>query len=147
MRRLASGGGITRKRDIMATPRKPAARKRSPAKSAGVTKAKVRRVARKAKARLDEAAHEADLALRRTQRKLERTAQDVEARLEAAKAPAKRKAKHAGARVLSALQGASDSLIAVARKAKKRIAAAQRSLAPAKPAKAAKRPARKRAAA
>ncbi|HEX4885163.1 MAG TPA: hypothetical protein VFX05_13555 [Casimicrobiaceae bacterium] len=113
----------------MATTRKAAVRKSAQPKAAGsLSKAKVKRAARAAKARFDEVTHEADLALRRTQRSIERTAQKVETRLEEAKAPAKRRAKRVGGQVLTALHGASDSIIAVARKAKTRLAAAQRSL-------------------
>jgi len=64
----------------MVTTRKTAGRRTAPKKRAGgITKAKVKRVAREATASLDVAAHDARLALGRTTRKLKRTARKLDA--------------------------------------------------------------------
>ncbi len=95
----------------------------------GITKAKVKRAARKAKASLDMAAHDTGLALRRTARQLLRTAQKLEAKFKDSKAPAKRRAQRVERKVLAALEGAGESLTAAASKAKSQLAAVRRSLA------------------
>jgi len=104
----------------------------------GITKAKVKRVARKAKASLEDAAHDANLALKRAGRKLKREAVKLEAELQEAKGPAKRKAKRVGRKIASALESAGASLSALASRAKRGLASLS------KPAT--KSPARKRVA-
>ena len=84
----------------MATTRKSTGRKAGAKKSAGsITKAKAKRVARKAQAVLEGAAHDAGLALRRTARKLGTKMQE-------AKGPARRTARRVERKVASALEGA-----------------------------------------
>ena len=80
----------------------------------GLTKAKVKRVARNAKASLDTAAHEAGLAVRRTARK-------VETKVEEAKGPAEKRARRAKRTVASALESAGDSITAAIAKARSRL--------------------------
>ena len=107
----------------MATKRKTAVRKGGAKTPNGVAKENVKRVARKAKRSLDEATHDAGLALSRTARKLKGTAQKLETKLEQAKAPAKRRARQAKRTVVSALESAGESISAAVRKAKSRFGA------------------------
>ena len=139
----------------MVTTRKTAGRKVGAKKPAGgITKAKVKRVARQAQAALEVAAHDAGLALRRTARKLKRTAQKLETKVEEAKGPAKRTARRMERKVASALESAGESISTAGQKAKLGFDAARKAFAkastPTKPAAkkpAAKKPAAKRPAA
>jgi hypothetical protein len=90
-------------------------------KPKGLTKRKVKRVAREAKASLDAATHDAGLALRRTGRKLQ-------AKFEEAKGPAKRRARRVKRGVGSALEGAGESISAAVHQAKLHLASARRKL-------------------
>ena len=110
----------------MTTTRKTARRSGTARKSTAFTKAKMKRVARKAKASLDVAAHDAGLALQRTARKLKRTAQKLETKFSEAKGPAKRRARRVGRKVASAVESAGESISAAARKAKSRLTPARR---------------------
>ena len=105
----------------MSTTRKTAGRKATAKKGSGTTKAKLKRVVRKAKASLDVAAHDAGLALARTKRKAKRTAQELETKYEAAKGPATRRVRGVQRKLLSALESAGESISAAARKAKSRL--------------------------
>ena len=108
----------------MATKRKTVGRKRAATTSTGRAKAKVKRVARKAKKSLNETTHDAGLTLRRTARKLKGTAQKLGTKLEQAKAPAKRRARRVERTVVSVLESAGESISAAVRKAKRRFGAA-----------------------
>jgi hypothetical protein len=108
----------------MATTRKTAGWKSAAKTPTGATKAKVKRVARKAKQSLDVAAHDAELALGRTTRKLKGKTREIGTKLERAKAPAERRARRVESKVVAALQDAGDLIKGAVRKAKSRIAAA-----------------------
>ena len=87
----------------MAGTRKTTGRKAVAKKTArGITKAEVKRVARRAQSALEGAAHDARLALRRTAGKLTRTARMLETKIWDAKGPAKRAARRVERRVASA---------------------------------------------
>jgi histone H1/5 len=136
----------------MATTRKSAGRKTGAKKPAGgITKAKVKRVARKAEVALGTAAHDATLALRRVARKLKRTAKKLETKLQEAKGPAKRTARRVERKVTIALEGAGESISSAGHRAKASFDAAKQALVEAtttkKPAttkRAAKKPAAKK---
>jgi len=103
----------------MATTRKIAGRKAAAKKPAGgITKAKVKRAARRAQEALGTTAHDAGLTLRRTARKLKRTAEKLETKMEQAKGPAKRRARRVERKVTSALQSAGESIATVGHRAK-----------------------------
>ena len=113
----------------MAAARKTGRRRPRKSKTAGgfkTTTAKAKRVARKAKASLGAAAHDARLALGRTGRKVKRSAQKLEARWDEAKVPAKRRARRVERKVVAALQSVGASITAAARKAKKKLTGARR---------------------
>jgi len=110
----------------MATTRKPAGRRTAAKKGTGITGPKVKRVARKAKASIDAAAHDAGLAAARIVRKLKRTAQNLETKVREAKGPARRRARQVELKLLSALQSAGESISAAARKAKAQLAGSQK---------------------
>jgi hypothetical protein len=89
----------------MAATRKSTRRKAGAKKPArGITKANVKRVARRAQSALEGAAHDAGLALRRTADKRMRTARKRESKMVEAKGPAKRAARRVGDGVTSALE-------------------------------------------
>jgi hypothetical protein len=130
---------------FMATTRKTTGRKAGAKKPAGgITKAKVKRVARQAQAALEVAAHDAGLALRRTARKLKRTARELETKMEEAKGPAKRTARRVERKVASALESAGESITAAGHRTKARFEAARKAFVEAS---VAKKPAAKRRAA
>jgi hypothetical protein len=81
----------------------------------------VKRVARKARRSLDATTHDAGLALSRTARKLKGAAQKLQTKFEQAKAPAKKRARQAERKVVSALESASESITAAVRRAKSRF--------------------------
>ena len=117
----------------MATTRKSTGRKSGAKKPTGsITKAKAKRVARKAQAVLEGAAHDAGLALRRTAGKLKRTAKT---KLEEAKGPAKRTARRVERKVASALESAGDSITTAGHRAKRSFDAAKKAFAEAPAAK------------
>ena len=123
----------------MATTGKTPGRKVAAKKPAGgITKAKVKRVARKTQAALEVAAHDAGLALRRTARKVKRTAQKLETRIEESKGPAKQTAQRMKRKVTSALERASELITTTGHKAKLSFNAARKAFVeaptPAKPA-------------
>ena len=90
-------------------------------KPTGLTKRKVKRVAREAKASLDAGTHDAGLALRRTARKLQ-------AKFEEAKGPASSRARRVKREVASALEGAGESISAAVHQAKLHLAGARKKL-------------------
>ena len=114
----------------MAATRKATGQKTGAKKPAGdTTKAKAKRVARKAKAAVGVAAHDAGLALRNTGHKVKRTAQKLETKLAAAKEPAKETAKRVGRKVTSALAGAGEAITSTGHRAKRSFDAAKKAFA------------------
>lgn len=113
----------------MTKPRKtPAPKPVAKKPASGITKAKVKRVARKAQVALETAARDAGLALRRTARTLK-------TKVEEAKGPTKRAMRRMERKVASALGSAGESIAEAGHSTKVRFDAARKAFAGAAPAK------------